>query len=174
MSVFPEHELQTIPQLEDSSVKEVFSFFGLCMYNAQVLERGIINLTIGLRVKSLTQITSEEIDHLFDKSGSKTLGQLIFDLRKKHKVSKDFEDSLMKAKDHRNYIAHTFFYHHSSNFLSDTGRSEMIQELRKISGSFHTLDRSIDKITHKLWEKLGITKEMVDAELEKKKSESDE
>lgn len=171
-SVFPERNAQVIPEPEDSSSKEVFAFFGLCMYNAQVLERGLVNLTVGLRLKSLTQLTSSDIDKIFDEMGLRTLGQLIADLRKKVKVSIDLEKSLAKAKKDRNYIAHRFFYIHSFNFLSDDGRSQMIEELRHLSEYFQSVDIRVENITHALWEHLGITDEMVQVELEKMKIEN--
>lgn len=172
MSVFPVNKSLKIPEAEDNSPKEVFSFFGLCMYNVQVFERGIINLTVGLRVKNLTRLNPSDIDHMFDEEGVKILGQLIADLRRRITVSADLEESLIKARNDRNYIAHRYFYHHSNNFLSDSGRSEMISELRDLIDNFQSIDINMDRKTHQLWEEIGITEEMVETELTKMKREA--
>jgi hypothetical protein len=56
-----------VPVPEDSDPKEVYAFFGLCAFHAQVLEQGLINLVVGLKTRGLTQITEVDIIKAFDR-----------------------------------------------------------------------------------------------------------
>lgn len=160
-----------IPPPEDSSVKEVFSFYGLCMYNAQILEQELINLTVALIANNETQLSKNDFDKFFNEAGTKTLGQLIYDLRKKVKFQKKLEDELMMAKDNRNFVAHDFFKDHSINFGADKGREIMIEELISYIKRFVNVVSRIEKTTDSLFKKLGITEEIVQKELTKMEEE---
>jgi len=109
MSFYPNREIPNTPKPENSSAKEVFSFSGLCMFNAQVLEQGLVNLAVGLIAEKETKLTSDDFDKFFNEAGSKTLGQLIYDLRKQINFSEPLEKSLIEAKNQRNFVAHNFF-----------------------------------------------------------------
>jgi len=50
--------------------------------------------------------------------------------------------------------------------MSEQGRKIMIEELINYIELFIKVDLEIEKITHQLWKKLGITQEMVQHELE--------
>lgn len=172
MALFPEQQPIDVPESEGSDPKEVFAFFGLCTYNIQVFEQGLINLVVGLRAKGLTGLTAQKFDVLFDEMGKKTLGQLIADIRRHIAVSSELENALAAALQERNYIAHHFFASHDVDFMSDNGRVDMIRELRESIMRFQTLDRQIDLIVHPLFEKLGLTEEIVQKELARKKAEA--
>ena len=171
MTLFSSQKDQVIPQPENSEVKEVFSFYGLCMYNAQILEQELINLTVALIAKNATKLSKNDFDNLFSKAGSKTLGQLIHDLKRKVEFPKKLEESLINAKNNRNFVAHDFFKHHSINFGAERGRSHMIQKLRGYTRGFMTVISSVEKITEQLYKALGITEEIVQKEFDKMEAE---
>jgi len=171
MALLYHREELKIPEPEGSDAKEVFAFFGLCSYSAQVLEQGLVNLAVGLRALGLSQLTEEDFDSLFEKMGRKTLGQLIADVRPYVKVSAELEQAIVKVLNDRNYIAHTFFVNHDIYFMSDQGRVKMIDELRLIMQHIRNVDRKLELMTHALWQRLGLTKEIFQNELKRMKAE---
>jgi hypothetical protein len=70
----PEHVL---PEPEDFGCKEVYAFFGLAAYWAQVLERGVINLAVGLEIGKSSNVTRQLVDELFARFDVRTLGRLL-------------------------------------------------------------------------------------------------
>jgi hypothetical protein len=173
MTFLYKREELAIPEPEGSDAKEVFAFFGLCSYSAQVLERGLVNLAVGLRAQGLTRLTAEDFDSLFEKTGKKSLGQLITDIRPHLDITPELEKMIGEAVNDRNYIAHNFFVKHDIDFASDHGREKMIEELRQISARIRSVDREVESITHALWRRLGLTEEMFDKELAKMRAEAE-
>lgn len=160
MTLLYHREELEIPEPEGSEAKEVFAFFGLCSYSAQVLERGLVNLAVALRALGLTRLTKEDFDSLFEKMEKKTLGQLIADVRPYVNVSAELEQAIVAALHDRNYITHAFFANHDINFMSDSGRIKMMDELRQITQRIRNVDRELELITHSLWQRLGLTEEI--------------
>jgi len=171
VSLFSSPNKPIIPPPEDSSVKEVFSYYGLCMYNAQILEQELINLTVGLVAIDATVLSKGDFDKFFNEAGSKTIGQLIFDLKKRIKFSMEIKESLIKAKDDRNFVAHDFFKSHDINFGANLGREKMIKELIFYTSEFINVTSQVEVITDKVFRKLGITEEIVQREIEKMEAE---
>ncbi|MFO7729404.1 MAG: hypothetical protein R6V86_01435 [Spirochaetia bacterium] len=172
MSLFPNQEEPEIPERENSEVKEVFAYFGLCMYNLQIFKQGCVNLAVALQIKGLTKLIEKDFDSLFDRMSKKTLGQLISDVRDYVNISTKLEEDMNKMLKNRNYIVHRFFVKHDIVFMSSNGRVEMIEELRGISGNVQVIDEKVELITHSLWKKLGLTAEVVQKELKKMREEA--
>lgn len=172
MTLLYNREELEIPEPEGSDAKEVFAFFGLCFYSAQVLEQGLINLAVALKAKGLTQLNEEDFDSLFKAMGSKTLGQIIANVRPYINISAELEKKIVTILNDRNYMAHTFFVNHDINFMSDHGRIKMIDELRQMTMRIRDVDRELELITHELWKRLGLTEEIFQNELEKMKTEA--
>jgi hypothetical protein len=162
-----------VPQPEGADYKEVYAFFGLCAFYAQVLEQGLINLTVALHIRGLTQITPEDVFQSFDRMERKTFGQLISDVRKKIDVPGEIEEALSMALEDRNYLMHRFFPKHHIDFGSNPGRHEMIDELRTLTLRFQTTDRQVETTTLRLWNRLGITQTMLESELSKMQAEAE-
>lgn len=151
-TLFYDREQLKIPEPEGTDAKEVFAFFGLCSYSAQVLEQGLVNFAVGLRALGLSRLTQEDFDSLFERMSKRTLGQLIADIRPYISVSTKLEHAIIQALHDRNYIAHTFFAKHDVDFMSDQGRIKMMEELREITERIRNVDQEIELITHPLWE----------------------
>ncbi len=172
MALFFDHENLKIPLPESSNGKEVFCFFGLCVYWLQVFEKGLVNLLVGLKVYySSEQFSQSFLDELYKKIEKKTLGQLLAEIRPEVrqyiKISPQLENSLENILKKRNYIVHYFFEFHDVDFMSHRGRTEMIEELREIIYDIQSADREVESITQSLWKDLGLTTEMVQKEITK-------
>ncbi len=159
---------------EGSDAKEVFTFFGLCSYNAQVLEEGLVNLAVGLRALKLTSLTMDDFESLFHKMHKMTFGQLMIDIRRYVNVSAELEEEIVAVLNDRNYLTHGFFRKHDIEFTSNRGRIKMIEELRWITERIRNVDHELELITHSLWERLGATQEMFQDELARMKVEAEQ
>jgi len=151
-----------VPEVEGTDEKEVYAFFGLCSYYGQILEQGVINLAVVLRARGLTRVTGQDVVRLFDDFEQRTVGQLVRDVRQQVDFSQDLENALRVAVRDRNYLAHGFFSRHVVDFCSNPGRLAMIRELRELTVRFQTTDRMLDSVTLPLWERLGMTQEILE------------
>jgi spore coat protein CotH len=136
------------------------------------LERGLVNLAVGLKALGLTKLTKEDLESLFERIMKKTLGQLIADVRPQVNVSDELEHEIMETLYDRNYIAHRFFAEHDISFMSDHGRSNMIDELRGIMKRIRKVDHELELMAHSLWRRLGLTEEIFQKELEEMAAEA--
>ncbi len=153
---------------EDEQVKEVYAHFGLAIYLAQVLEHGIVNcLSISVLVPSRREnIASQEkwiqeLDSFESMNFEKTLGQLIKFLKSEVNVAVDLEQLLKNALLERNRLVHRFFREKVEDFLIQTGRDKMVEELKSAQELFVKADRALDVFIRPLREKYGITDEFV-------------
>jgi len=173
MTIISDREPLIIPEPEDFDAKEVFAFFGLCSYYCQILEQGLVNLAVALRIGGHSILAGLDIDSLFDDKRKKTLGQLINEVSRHITISEKLENSLISALSDRNYIAHSFFVAHDIGFSSEHGRKNMIKELREIIFRVQSIDNELEKtITNPLWQRFGITTEAIEKELAIMKAEA--
>jgi hypothetical protein len=167
------HKIPPIPEVEDCNAKEVYAFFGLCSYYAQVLEQSVVNLAVGLHVRRLTALTTLDVSDIFDRANQKTLGQLLQDIQQKVQIPDDAERSLLRALKDRNHLFHRFFVEHDIDHGSGAGRRKMIVELQKMLLHFQETDRLVDAIWIPLWGSLGLTQELMEAEIRQMHDEAD-
>jgi hypothetical protein len=128
---------------------------------AQVLEQAFIHLAIILQVSGKTEITRKDIDSLFDKFEKQPMGHLLNEARKVGPIPTDLDTSLSSALDRRNYLTHRFFFEHSEDFISENGRSTMIQELQSITAQFQSADIELDGVVLPMFSQLGISEEKI-------------
>ena len=155
-----------IPIPEEYDEKEVYAFFGLAAYTAQVLERGVIIFSVVMRIGKIPKVTRNLIDKLYADFESKTFGKLLKYERNSNVLQGDLLDDLDNALQLRNKLIHRYFYEHAENFMSIQGRKFMIDELRSMSDVFEKTDQKLETISLLLWEKYGVTKDYLDKEYE--------
>jgi hypothetical protein len=95
-----------VPEPNYDDPKEVYAFYGLAAYAAQVLERGLVNLLVGLSIAGERGITVEVIDGLFERFNSHTLGHLFKALKSRISVPVGLEGQLSEALMRRNLLVH--------------------------------------------------------------------
>ncbi|WP_421513991.1 hypothetical protein [Enterobacter ludwigii] len=154
--------------------KEVYAYFGLAMFRAQCVEQSIIQLLIFLVFfkENATKISSAEKWELefdnFDKTLSKkTMGHLLGALRELGVLNEVIENTLLKALNKRNWLAHGYFVDRAIEFLNESGRNKMIGELESIIELFNLAEDFLQPISKRLALQYGLT----DDKLEKMKKE---
>ena len=153
----------SIPEPDGDDDKEVFAFFGLAAYCAQVLEQGLINPLVGLQLANLSPVTREEFESAFEKADKRTMGRVLKAIGKHVQMPTDTERLLGRALDGRNDLCHTFFRRHDENMLSRSGR-KMIAELRQLTALFQRADQ-FDEMSATLFDRIGIPRQLVEAEI---------
>lgn len=133
----------------------------------------MVNLAVGLRVRGLTGLTAPKVSDVFDRVDRKTLGQLLHDVRRQVQIPDDTERRLAEALGDRNDLFHRFFVEHDVDFGSDPGRGQMIDELRAMTRRLQETDRLVDAIWIPLWESLGLSRELMEAEIERMRDEAE-
>ena len=170
-------------QEEGEHVKEVFAQFGRALYLAQVLEHGIVNALVAFTllptragVKSASEWVGK-VDLFMDREFERTLGGLIRRLREDAPVSPDLAQELMAARDKRNWLAHGFFRERALEFMSSSGRVQMIDEIEECRNMFEQADRSLNQPVQIVYDSHGISAKMIQtayaAMFDRAKCESD-
>jgi hypothetical protein len=155
-----------VPDPEDFGPKEVYAFFGLAAYCAQILERGVMTLAAALHLGGAERVTDDLIDELFDTFESKTLGQVLRAAREASPLPDDVDERLGQALGSRNRLTHTFYWDHAENFLSDVGRGLMIHELQQLIQAFKAADRQVMGVVLSVMARFGITEDLLVREFE--------
>jgi len=147
---------EEVPLPEDDGPKEVFAFFGLAFYQAQVLEATLLNLIVGLHASARFGVTRSDIDAWFANHEVQTLGRLINAVRGLVQITGETEALVLGALKARNYLAHHFFREHAESFISSTGSRAMIQDLRDATSLFQRANRACETISKPLLERIGV------------------
>ena len=155
-----------VPPIDDCCEKEVFAFFGLVAYSAQVLEHAALNLALVLRLPSVDQITKEDFDKLYQHFSRKTFGGLISAARGVVEVTERQEKVLKDAVDLRNYITHHYFRDRAEDFVSVAGQREMKGEIQQFIAQLTEADQVLTSLYQPLWDKYGVTEEYIQTQMQ--------
>ena len=148
---------------ESQHIREVYAKFGLAMYLAQCVERGI-GLLLALDPEPMTR---SRFQSRFDSSFKLTLGRLLNKLKESSLLSENFESKLEEGNIKRNWLAHRYFWDRTGHFASEEGRSKMLEELQELINLFDQIDNELTRISEELSSRHGITEEKLKEALEK-------
>jgi hypothetical protein len=154
-----------IPDFDDP--KEVYAFFGLAMYNANLVEASLINLAVALNLNKTKVITQDVFEATFGEMEAKTLGQLLKATRKLAAIPSELEPVLEETLNKRNFLTHSFFRVNAEEIIHEAGKRAMIEELRSMIGLFIRADALLTPVYMSLWEKYGLTEEFIQSELKR-------
>lgn len=162
---------------ENEHHKEVYAYFGLAMYTAQVLEHGIVNALVYCdlipnrreKVKSQEE-WSFEVDQFMDGHFENTMARLIKAFRKAITVTDELEQSPGKSLMLCNFLAHRYFRERDVVWYTEEGRNSMIAELQAAREQFNKTDQLIASAIKPLKERSGLTNEMLERFAEERKA----
>jgi hypothetical protein len=154
-----------VPTPDFDDPKEVYAFFGLAAYAANLLEASFINWTVALRLGNISAATRHDFDTAFGHFERRTLGQLIGTTRSLTAVPADLDSVLTKALSERNRLIHHFFREHAANATHPAGQRVMIGELSSIIELFDHADALVAPIYLSLWNRFGVDESMIQLEL---------
>lgn len=155
---------------ESVQIREVYSRYGLAMYQAQVLEHGMVNAVIVARMLPTMHghpdrvAWEEAFDRAYDTELAKTFGNMLHALAAVG-LPDDLMDKLRIAKVERDRLAHRFFREHDEAFLGRSGRTAMIAECERAIEAFAAVDADLEEFMRPQRERHGITAEWVEGHL---------
>ena len=156
---------------ESDDIKEVYARFGLALYCAQVLEHGIVNALVVVDLipsrRHLARSKAEweaAVDAFMGLHFEHTMGKLMYDLRSVSRIPTDLDDLLKRALRKRNWLAHEFFRERATEFLTSTGRDQMLTEVHECRDLFKAADEALEKVVKPLRSAAGITDEILERE----------
>ena len=149
--------------------KEVYAYYGLAMYRAQCVEQSLIQLLIFFDFfkKNATSFSTPELWETefdrFDKSISeKTMGRLLRHISPLGILDEEAMSLLSVALNKRNWLAHHFFVDRAMDFVNETGRCGMIEELNQLIDLFNAVEDILQPLSSNAASRYGITDEVVE------------
>ncbi len=163
-----------IPESENCCAKEPYAFYGLTSYAAQLMEHSALNVVLALKLPEVGLCTVQVFDEISVNLEKRTFGQLLGACKKEIDLSDEELELLNEALNLRNYVTHHFFRAHATNFVSEAGQKEMIDEMRGLIAKFDKADAVLERIYKPLWQQYGYTEENAEAEIAKMLQEAKE
>jgi hypothetical protein len=151
-------------------IREVYSRYGLAMYQAQVLEHGIVNAVIIARMLPMMRghpnrsAWEDAFDRAYDVELAKTFGNMLRALEPLN-LPEELLERLRGAKSERDRLAHRFFREHDEDFLGRTGRARMITECEQVIEMLSAIDADLEEHIRPQRERHGITNEWIERHL---------
>lgn len=156
---------------DEDQHKEVYSYAGLALYFAQVVEQSLVQLIVVTQIaEGKLDPSLAEYDKLVDRLDKKTLGQALHTARMYTQLSDEQEAMVTEALRLRNFVAHSFFRERIELFLTETGRRLMCDELADAAEQFARTDELLTESMFALGIALGLTRERAEERLEAMKS----
>jgi len=159
-SIFEQYNAPIPPPMDDSA-KEVFTYYGLASYWAQLLEKGYVQLSVSLGILEIELPSTEHHDRLRTKFEKFTLGTLLDSANEMITLPNELKQLSLESLDKRNYLIHHYFWRHSEDLLSKKGRKLMIDELIILTKLFRQTDKILNVLLMNLLNKQGITEKDV-------------
>lgn len=156
---------------ESSQMIELFACYGYAMYKAQCLEQTLAIAMTTVYGPGIKKIKGTKYDYLLESNFHKTFGELTGRIGKSTPVPKEFKSMLLKAVKKRNRLTHKYFWEKSVEFTAEDGRQSMIKELKEMAHLFSDIDLSLTVIMRQWGEKHGVTKEVIEREMERLKED---
>jgi hypothetical protein len=154
-------EMNRDDDLDDASwqTKHVYALYGLALYHAQTLERGLITAVTLRTVMDREAATIETYDSVLSSTSRRTMGQVLKSL----KPHLHGDQSLLEALDAglllRNHLAHSFWWDNAARFEMTVGREGMISELMTADTTFQDLDARLHEVVRRYTRELGVSDE---------------
>jgi hypothetical protein len=150
---------------ESEQIREVYARYGLAMYQAQCLERG---LAIVIATLNPERMTAWDYDAPLAENFQSTFGQMVE--RFVELAGSNHPELVRKLRTavvKRNKLTHHYFWERAVEFCSFEGREDMVRELAGMADRFDNLDDQLSELTTQFRQTRGITDEVVNTHLEK-------
>jgi hypothetical protein len=143
--------------------REVFARFGVAIYTSQVLEHGIVNLVVWSGLRDGDYRAYEETEAANVKLFRQTMGSVKKTLLSRRPDIAHLDDLLIRAVRLRNFLAHEYFRERAAAFMTEEGREEMIEELKKAVTFFEDVDARLEPLTMQIIEATGVDEHLPEA-----------
>jgi len=151
-----------------AEIKEVYARFGLAMYLAQCVERKLATLLATKYGPGVREMTQTQYDDLLRSLFKQTFGSLTKRLyRNSVETTNDLEQSLEKALEYRNWLAHNYFWERAGHFMTPKGCLFMVEELQEIVDYLYDFEHQLGSVLNEWTRQNGISEGMIEIEMQK-------
>lgn len=148
--------------IESRHIREVFAQYGLALYQAQCLEKGIGSLLSAPYAPTPDKMSTWRFDDLLNTNLKLTFGRLARKLREVASLPPSVEQELRCAVKARNWLAHSYWWDRAVEFDTVVGRDKMLAELQELVELFGRLKEFFMNASVKWMSDRGITQEMIE------------
>ncbi|RPD95727.1 hypothetical protein EGN69_08700 [Pseudomonas monteilii] len=152
---------------EEEHVRDVYAHYGLAMYWSQCVEQSMFIHLMFLEflprnVKNFSDSArwASDFDSYEAIELGKTMGRLLQKLKSEGQPTEEVSVLLASALKKRNWLAHSYFSSRAVDFMHESGRSDMIEELREATEFFREAAAKLDAITMPIARRYGFTEDM--------------
>jgi hypothetical protein len=153
---------------------EVYAYFGLAFYMANVFETNVAQAVLCLDFLTQTMETiksqggkgfdraryTADFDAFMSRQHAQTLGKLIKRAQELVDMGASLKALIAEAKVQRDFLAHHFWRERAEWFASRRGRDNLIAELKKATGQFDAVDHALTKFMQPHYDQIGLTQEV--------------
>src|SRR4051812_31605731 len=162
-----EHFIEPISR-EDWEQREVYAHFGLAIYFGQVLESNVVTFVAHLRrAQTGRPMTDEEVDGLLDQLFGRTFGSNLRELRNLLGDEWAMTRTLADALALRNDLVHHWKRDRALQQGTSAKRRAMVEELQEAQSRLRDADAKLIERLSRFQERVGVTREMIEAEYER-------
>ncbi|MBT2283089.1 hypothetical protein J7E78_06015 [Paenibacillus polymyxa] len=152
-------DIQNGDMLDSEHSRELFAYYGLAVYYGQALEQQLVNLILLMKLSQGKAVSDEDLEELYDRKMSSSLGQLIHEVRHHFTFSEEETLQLNELWQQRNRIVHHYFKERIHETFSPEGRSRMIKELEDFKDRAQELEIRLQQYTGAWIAELGLDAE---------------
>lgn len=152
---------------EEDQVRDVYAYYGLAMYWSQCVEQSMFIHLMFLeffpkKVKGFSNAAkwASDFDRYEEVELGKTMGRLLQKLKSEGQPTEEVSALLASVLQRRNWLAHSYFSSRAIEFMHESGRSDMIEELQEATELFREAAAKLDAITMPIARRYGYTEEM--------------
>jgi hypothetical protein len=145
---------------ESEQIREVYALYGLAMYMAQNLERGLSMLLASSG--DVERTTAWDYDARLAENFTLTFGDLVSKFKDHYRYSHSQIVLLDRAVDMRNDLAHHYFWDRAVEFATADGRDQMIAELCGMRELFESLDNELETLTREQVKRRGLSPDFLE------------
>ena len=156
---------------ENYHTREVYAYFGLAVYHAQVLEHGVVNLLTIAKIFPDPAATREMFEPVMDGYLGQVFGKLIKEVTPHVGDDVDLPTDLAHAVAVRNHLVHRYWRKKVGLTLTARGMNRMIAELRDTIQMFAEVDKRLSRLTLSYAAVRGVTMKDIEKLAEEQKLE---
>jgi hypothetical protein len=147
----------------EEMTKEVYAHFGSAYFFSECVHKGLCNLYALLSFWDKSDITAPRLEEKLKQAYSLTLGQIAN--KAKPYLPDTLQSDLDKAIEHRNYLAHHFWFERCHLMPSLEGLEELRSELIDLANLFRKLDHDIEDFLQPKFNAYGIDEKLIQLSL---------
>ncbi|MBX9603710.1 MAG: hypothetical protein K2X35_22075 [Bryobacteraceae bacterium] len=166
------HEEFARSEPSSAEAKEVYARFGLAYLRSEELHRALCHLYCAFQVRSAGPVTKERIEEHLHSAFKATLGQVFSQLEPR--LPGSLAARLPAALQHRNFLAHHFWYERIHLMTTVAGIEALVAELSTYGESFEDLSAELEAVLDQLLTEMGMTPEHAEKAFNQTRSGADE